>query len=341
MKALAKICEGKVDLVELPEPEIRPNAVKIKVEYCALCATDIHIVTHDLYHFPKEWLPLGLGHEGAGTIIELSAEAAAMGYEIGDKVAVASLGHCGVCDECKRGNDVFCENSTSAMPMAAEYAVINLDMIFKIPEGGDPLQYCIAEPCASAMRGIDIADIKVGDSVLISGVGGIGAILLDMLTKRGVTRLTASDPLPQKRQRALEMGAQFVIDPSSEDIVAEGMKITDNRGYDIIIEASGVPAAAPPMLKLVANKGKVVYFAVFPMDYELPVNLYDMYMKEASIRTVYTTIYNYPRVIDLLPQMQVDKIIGPVMPLDDAAEAFELYKKSEYPKIVIKCSDEA
>lgn len=341
MKALAKICDGKVDLVDLPEPMIRPNAVKVKVDYCALCATDIHIVTQDLYHFSKDLLPMGLGHEGSGTIVELSDEAAEMGYKIGDKVAVASLGHCGVCDECKRAHDVFCEHSTSAMPMATEYAVVNLDMIFKIPENADPLHYCIAEPCASAMQGIDIADIQIGDSVLISGVGGIGAILLDMLTKRGATKLTASDPLPQKRQRALDMGAQYVIDPSSEDIVEKGLEITEGRGYDVIIEASGVPAAAPPLLNLIAKKGKVVYFAVFPMDYELPVNLYEMYMKEASLHTVYTSIYNYPRVIDLLPQMQLDKIIGPIMPLSDAVNAFELYKKSEYPKIVIKCNEDA
>jgi threonine dehydrogenase-like Zn-dependent dehydrogenase len=224
------------------------------------------------------------------------------------------------------------------MPMIAEYNVVDLDMIFKIPEGGSTLQYCIAEPFASAMRGIDIADIQIGDSVLISGVGGIGAILLDMLTKRGVTKLTASDPLPQKRERALAMGAQYVIDPSKEDIVKRGMEITEGRGYDKIIEASGVPAAAPPMLDLIAKKGKVVYFAVFPMDYELPVNLYELYMKEASIHTVYTTIYNYPRVMDLIPYMQTDKIIGPVYDLDDAVEAFEAYKRSEYPKIVIKCN---
>ena len=338
MKLLAKIADNKVAVVEKPIPEIRRNSVKVKVDYCALCATDIHIVTHDLYHFPKEWLPLGLGHEGAGTIVELSPEAEAAGYKIGDKVAVASKGHCGICDECKRGYDVFCTDSASAMPMIAEYNVVDLDMIFKIPDDGDTLKYCIAEPCASAMRGIDIADIQIGDSVLISGVGGIGAILLDMLTKRGVTKLTASDPLPQKRERALAMGAQYVIDPSKEDIVKRGMEITGGRGYDKIIEASGVPAAAPPMLKLVANEGKVVYFAVFPMDYELPVNLYELYMKEASVHTVFTTIYNYPRVMDLIPYMQTDKIIGPIYDLDDAVEAFEAYKRSEYPKIVVKCN---
>ena len=95
MKLLAKIADNKVAVVEKPIPEIRRNSVKVKVDYCALCATDIHIVTHDLYHFPKEWLPLGLGHEGAGTIVELSPEAEAAGYKIGDKVAVASKGHCG------------------------------------------------------------------------------------------------------------------------------------------------------------------------------------------------------------------------------------------------------
>lgn len=336
MKCLAKI-DGKAKLVDIPEPQIRPGTAKIRIDYCALCATDIHIVTQNLYRYPKDKF-VGLGHEASGTIIEIGEGPESAGWKVGDRVAVASLGNCGYCDECKRNHDVFCQNKIFARPMMTEFAVLPFSMLFKIPDGEDAMKYCIAEPCASAMRGIDIADIKIGDSVCISGVGGIGAILLDMLTKQGVTKLTAIDPVASKRERAMAMGAQYVIDPSSEDIVARGMEITQNRGYDVVIEASGVPVAAPPMMRMVANKGKVVYFAVYPMDYELPVNLYEMYMKEVSLHTVYTTVYNYPRVMDLIPSLQTDKIIGPVMNLDQAEEAFELYRQSIYPKIVVKCS---
>lgn len=335
MKALFYTNPNEVQLGELPEPQLRPGTVKLRIDYCAICATDVHIVTHHLYNVPT---PHPLGHEGSGAIIEVSEEAKAEGWKPGDKVAVASMGICGKCDNCKRGDDVHCLHPSGA-PMLTEYAVVPTNMIYRVPDNEDVKKYCIAEPCASAMRGMDIADIKLGDTVLISGVGGIGAILLDMLLKQGATRVTAIDINEDKLKRAKEMGARFTINSLKEDIYTEAMKITDGRGYDVIIEASGAPAAAPPLLKCVANKGKVVYFAVFPQEYELPVNLYDMYYKEASLHTVFTTVYNYPRVMELIPQMQLDKILGPVYTLDNAVEAFWTYQKSIYPKIVVKCSD--
>lgn len=335
MKTLLYMNPNEVQMGEIPEPQLKPGTVKLRIDYCALCATDIHIVTHGLYGMPT---PAPLGHEGAGTILEVSDEAAADGWKIGDKVAVASAGPCGYCENCKRGDDVHCLNVVAA-PMMTEYAVVPLNMIFKIPEGADPKNYCIAEPCASAMRGIDLAQIKLGDNVLISGVGGIGAILLDMLLMRGATRVTAIDINEDKLTRAKAMGALYTINSKNEDIIKRAMELTEGRGYDVIIEASGAPAAAPPLLKCVANKGKIVYFAVFPMDYELPVNLYDLYYKEASIQTVFTTVFNYPRVMELIPRLQTEKIIGPLYTLDNAVEAFWDYHKSIYPKIVVKCSD--
>ena len=336
MKALFYTAKNKVEMGELPEPQIRPNAVKIKVDYCALCATDIHIVTHGLYGLPTPW---PLGHEGCGTIIEVSDEAAKLGWKTGDKVAVASGGPCGVCDECKRGNDIFCKNPTSA-PMLTEYAVVPTTMIFRIPDSENIKHYCLAEPCASAMEGIDLADIKLGQTVAISGIGGIGSIILNMILLRGGTKVTAIDPVASKRELAFSIGAQHVIDPLNEDLVKRAMEITDGRGFDRIFEVSGVPAAAPPVLKMLANKGKAIYFAVYPMDYELPVNLYEMYSKEASLQTVFTSVYNYPRVMDLIPRLQMDKIISVEYTLDHAEDAYQMFFESKHPKIIVKCSND-
>lgn len=335
MKALLYTAPNEVRMGELPEPQLEPGTVKMRIDYCAICATDIHIVTRGLYGLPT---PRGLGHEASGTIVEVSEEAVADGWKVGDKVAVASTAPCGHCDNCKRGDDVHCKHQSNK-PMLTEYAVVPLNMIFRIPDGADAMHYCIAEPCASAMRGIDLAEIKLGDNVLISGVGGIGAILLDMLLMRGATRVTAVDINEDKLMRAKEMGALYTINSQKENIIERVKEITNGRGFDVIIEASGAPAAAPPLLKCLANKGKVVYFAVFPQDYELPVNLYEMYHKEASLQTVFTTVYNYPRVMELIPRLQLDKILGPVYDLDHAEEAFWMYQKSIYPKIVVKCSD--
>lgn len=203
----------------------------------------------------------------------------------------------------------------------------------------DSKYYCLAEPMASAMDGMDLAQVKIGDNVLLQGCGAIGSINLNMLLLKGGANVTVSDPVPEKRALALKLGAQHVIDPTKEDIVKRGMEITNGRGYDILYDVAGVPKAAPAMLDLLAYGGTVVYFAVFPMDYYLPVNLYDLYAKEGRIQTVFTNFYNYPRVIDLIPRMQLDTIVTREMKLSDGVEIFNAFLESRNNKIIVKCSE--
>ena len=181
------------------------------------------------------------------------------------------------------------------------------------------------------------ADIKIGDNVLLQGCGAIGSIILNMLLLKGGANVTVSDPIAEKRETALKLGAQYVIDPKNEDLKERAMEITNDRGYDVIFDVSGVPAAAPLLPKLLANKGTVVYFAVFPMDYELPLNLYDLYIKEGRLQTVFTTIYNYPRVIDLIPRMNLDVIANREMKLSDGVEIFNAFLESKSNKIIVDC----
>ncbi len=222
-----------------------------------------------------------------------------------------------------------------------EYCTAQPQQCFKIPgnSGVDSKYYCLAEPMASAMDGMDLAQVKIGDNVLLQGCGAIGSINLNMLLLKGGANVTVSDPVPEKRALALKLGAQHVIDPTKEDIVKRGMEITNGRGYDILYDVAGVPKAAPAMLDLLAYGGTVVYFAVFPMDYYLPVNLYDLYAKEGRIQTVFTNFYNYPRVIDLIPRMQLDTIVTREMKLSDGVEIFNAFLESRNNKIIVKCSE--
>lgn len=278
---------GKCELLDIPEPQLLPtDDMKIRVDYCAMCATDVHIVTMGLFF--------------------------------------------GICKHPIAGS--FVHGFT-------EYCTAVCEQVFQIPKNSpiDPKYYCLAEPMASAMDGMDLADIKIGDNVLLQGCGAIGSIILNMLLLKGGANVTVSDPIAEKRETALKLGAQYVIDPKNEDLKERAMEITNGRGYDVIFDVSGVPAAAPLLPKLLANKGTVVYFAVFPMDYELPLNLYDLYIKEGRLQTVFTTIYNYPRVIDLIPRMNLDVIANREMKLSDGVEIFNAFLESKSNKIIVDC----
>lgn len=337
MKAVWWTEPKKVELLhDVPIPEVKPGMVKIKIAYAALCATDFHQVSMGVMN-AKFVEPRPIGHEGCGVIVEMGPGTEKSGLKVGDKVAMCGGSRCGVCEHCKRGLPSCLNPLWGSGGCFAEYTVTGVGGVHKIPDDADIMPYTITEPLGCILRCMDLSPIMNGDSVLVSGVGAIGSIMLDMVIKSGAVKVTVSDPVPEKRQLALAMGAQYVIDPVNEDLVARGREITNGFGYNKIYEVSGVPVTVQPCLDLVARAGKVTYFAVFPPTYEHPINLHTLYLKEAGIQFVFTHWNTAPRAIDLIPRLQTDKIIGKVYDLADAMEAFDMFEKSIYPKILLKC----
>ena len=338
MKAVWWTEPKKLELLhDVPIPEIKPNMVKVNMSYAALCATDFHQVSMGVMN-AKFIEPRPIGHEGCGIIEEMGEGTEASGLKVGDKVAICGGNRCGICENCKRGLPNCLSPFRGGMGgLFAEYAVVGVGGVHKIPDAAEIMPYAITEPTGCILRCMDLSPIHNGDSVLVSGVGAIGSIMLDMVIKSGAVNVTVSDPIPEKRALALAMGAQYVIDPMNEDLVARGREITNGRGYDKIYEVSGVPVTVQPCLDLVARAGTVAYFAVFPPTYEHPINLHTLYLKEAGIRFVFTHWNAAPRALDMIPRLQTDKIIGKVYDLADAMEAFEMFEKSIYPKILLKC----
>ena len=338
MKAVWWTEPDKIELLhDVPVPDVQPGGAKIKMAYAALCATDFHQVSMGVMN-AKFVEPRQMGHEGCGVIVEMGEGTEQSGLKVGDKVAICGGNRCGVCEFCKRGLP-FCPNGMRVMGGGtyAEYVVSGVGGLHKIPDDADIQPYAIAEPLGCILRCMDLAPIKNGDSVLLSGVGSIGSILLDMIIKSGAVKVTVSDPVPEKRALALAMGAQYVIDPVKEDLVARGREITNGYGYNKVYEASGVPVTVQPCLDLVSRAGTATYFAVFPPTYEHPINLHTLYMKEARLQFVFTHWNCAPRAVDLIPRIQTDKIIGKVFDLADAMEAIDVFHTSVYPKILLKC----
>jgi len=334
MKQLWYVSENKLGVLEKEVPAVGFRQVKVKIAYAALCATDVHIVTMGLMGIKP---PIAMGHEASGIIEELGEGTEHSGLKVGDKVCLFPSSFCGICPACKKGLTQYCEN-TSIAGAFAEYAVVDISVVFKLPDDADLKSSCLVEPANCTIRAMDLAAIKHGSTVAISGIGGIGSIMLNMLLLSGATKITAIDPVESKRELALAMGAQHVINPLEENIEKRAMEITGGEGFDYVFEMSGSPKAAEPAIKIIAQCGTVVYFAVYPPKYELPLNLFELYRKEGRIQTVFTSHSIMPRTINLLPRLQTDKIIGTVIPLSDGVRSFELFHQSIYPKIVLDCS---
>jgi 2-desacetyl-2-hydroxyethyl bacteriochlorophyllide A dehydrogenase len=341
MKALMYTGLNKMELREIPLMDLGETDVKVELAYCAICASDAHLV-QGFFGTPEQ---LGLsmipiGHEASGTIVEVGEKVEAFGIKAGDKVAVNIISpSCNNCRYCKKGLWQFCENKMEQYRgLFAPYCVTDVGNVHKIPDDMDLKVASLIEPLTIGMRAMDFAGIAIGQTVAISGCGGIGMTVLQLVLKRGGAKVTLIDPVESKRQTALELGANYVIDPGREDLQKRTMEITDGFGYDVVLECSGSTRATEPCLKMVAKGGKVIYVAVYPSDYFLPVNLLDMYFKEASIQAMYVNPFNWPKAVELMPLLKMEKLIGKVMPLSEFNAAFNVeFPKAIYPRILLDC----
>jgi L-iditol 2-dehydrogenase len=187
-----------------------------------------------------------------------------------------------------------------------------------------------------AIHAIDQAKVTTGSSVAIAGGGPIGLLCLEMALKAGAAKTMLSEPIAEKRALAKKFGADIVVDPLSEDIVAVGKKLTGGRGFNTVIDASGNVKAAKQCLSLADNCGTILWAAVYGKDVEIGVSPFLLYAKELTITSTFVSPYSFPRALAMLPKLELQSLITDIVPLKDIQHAFELHKKGKSIKILIK-----
>lgn len=334
MKAAVWKKKGVLEVDEAPIPEVGDDEVKVKVEYCAICGSDPHIVSGVL---PVARPPRIIGHEMSGTVVEVGKNVKKV--KVGDRVSANPVRYCGSCYYCRNGQEHYCLKLAEFFPQGAfaEYIVWHEQQMFKLPDVISFEEGTFTEPVSVTLHGIDIANVRPGNSLALLGAGPIGLLLLQLALKAGVTMTLVSEPIASKRKLAQELGADIVVDPNSEDLWQVSRKATEYRGFDTVIEASGAAAAANEAMNLAKNCGTVVYFAVYPMNFSIPLKPFDLYAHELTLKGVFMSPYTFPRSIDLLPHLELKKLITDTFPLEEINKAFELHETGEPVKILIKC----
>lgn len=328
---------GRIGVVDFPEQLLGPEDVRIRVAYSAICGSDPHLAEG----FFGTDVPIGLGHELSGVVEALGERAHRNGLKVGDRVAGNFLRFCGTCRPCQDGTQQFCENIQDYnRPGMAETVTWHESQVYRLPDGVSLLHGSMLEPTSVAVRIADKTRIRVGDRVAICGGGPIGQLALQVMKMNGATSLTMIEPIAERREMALRHGADFAIDPVTEDQGARAAEVTGGRGYDIVIDASGSTRATRGLLDIAAKGATVVYGAMYPENYELPLNLSDyLYLKELTLTGVFVSPYAFPRALQILPYLQLDELTQAVYDIDDAVEAFEVHVSGRFPKVVLKCND--
>jgi threonine dehydrogenase-like Zn-dependent dehydrogenase len=342
MKSVCYMRPG-VELVDLPEPQItKPTQVKVKVAYASICGSDIHTIKGEADgHWEaigyKKGMPIPLGHEASGVVAELGPEATTKGLKVGDKVTYYYNYYCGNCYFCRNGQEQFCLNViTDSCGAMSEYMVLEEQQVFKLSDDVDLARACLIEPISVCMHGIDLARIKIGDKVAISGGGGTGLLMLQLAKLSGASKLTLIEPVEEKRNLALKLGAEYVYSPFDEDLIDKCMRNTDGLGFDVVIETSGATSACDTSYSILSRGGTLEFFAIYPPSYAFSINLLEFWQKEAKIISVFQSPYMFPRAIATLDKINTDIYIENQFSPDEPMKAFEAHLSGRPVKVMFK-----
>lgn len=327
---------GEVGVVVFPADEVGEEDVRITVAYAAICGSDPHLAEG---FFGTE-VPIGLGHEISGVIAEIGSGVLRTDLRVGDRVSGNFVRFCGACGPCQDGRQQFCEHlGDYNRPGMARSVVWHESQVHRLPEGVSLLEGCLLEPTSVAVRIADKTRVRPGDRVAICGGGPIGQLTLQLMRRFGATSLTMIEPISQRRELSQKFGAQHVVDPTTEALDARVREITAGEGFDVVIDASGSKHAVAGLLDIAAPGGTVVYGAMYPENFELPVNLANyLYKKELTLTGVFVSPYTFPRALRMLEELDVTPFLQAVFDLEQAAEAFEEHLSGRHPKVVIRCN---
>ena len=234
-----------LDIEEIDRPTAeRSHHVVVEVEGAGWCQTDNHIIEGMWTDYVEQTLPMTLGHENAGEVVEIGSEVETV--EVGQKVICHPVMTCGTCRPCRLGEDMHCANLSfpglTTDGGFAEYLLTSDRAVIPLPEGADTTTIAPhADAGITAYHAVKKATDKLnpGDTAVVMGVGGLGHIGLQCLETMSPVDIIALDIKGEARELAEELGAHYALDPSNDNIVQEVLDITDGVGAHQIIDFVG------------------------------------------------------------------------------------------------------
>jgi threonine dehydrogenase-like Zn-dependent dehydrogenase len=248
---------------EKPIPDLENGDVLVKVDLCGICTSDIMAQRGDATDYSP---PVVLGHEIAGVIVETRSNR----FSVGQKVSVDPVMSCGVCYYCKRGLNKFCPEIRGIGHDIdggyAEYVriprkLVDSDGLAVVPDEVPPEELVFLEALACCLGAV--RETPLEDNLVILGAGPIGLLFLQLARREGV-RTIVTEPLAHRRAMAERLGAEEVLDPSSEPVVPRVLEMTDGVGADAVIAATNDPSVVPQVFKMLRRGGYANLFGLFP-----------------------------------------------------------------------------
>jgi 2-desacetyl-2-hydroxyethyl bacteriochlorophyllide A dehydrogenase len=337
MKAAVIYGPGNIRIEERAVPKPDRDEVLIKIHACGVCGTDNALFKGD---YPASY-PLIIGHEFSGEVVEIGSGVEK--FRVGDRVTVDPNRVCRGCFYCQSGLDHLCDNLRSMGVHIdggnAEYCVMSESNVYGI---GDSLTYeeaAFTEPLACAIHGTDLAQVKLGDTVLIIGAGGMGNLIAQCARNSGAANVIVSEPILKRREAALANGATLAVDPFACDVALEVKKVKAS-GADVVFEVAGnlnMQAACPSFVR---KGGTIVFFGVSPKDGLAKINPFIINENELKILGSFNNKASTARAVEMLSKknVRVDNLISHRFSINNYLEVFKQFGSRDTIKLMVNMS---
>ena len=330
----------RLEQVPVPRAEAFGDVV-VKIKSCGVCATDYKAIKGIRRNLT---FPAITGHEPSGVVAEVGAGVSY--FKVGDEVIVQPLGHCGFCRHCRVGNTHYCENGFVTggdgpkevwAGAFAEYMRTKESCLFAKPPQVSFDGAAITEPLAGAWKGvIQYSEMKIGDDVVIIGVGSIGLLCMMVAKAAGAGRLIAIDTSEYALRKAVALGATHVVNPARENARQRVYEIVP-EGPDLIVEAAGPIEAVRLMVELRRRGTRWNVFGITTHEEFCLDGGITHFLEGRMDASFGTTPLAMSTAIRLIATGLVDteKIISHRFPLSRIHEAMEVMASPAHNKIII------
>lgn len=317
----------------VPDPSCAPDEVIVQVARCGICGTDVHIYRNEY----MSDFPLIPGHEFGGVIVETGREVT--DFKVGERVAVDPNLYCGHCEFCRAEQANHCVNwqgvGVTRSGGFAEFVNVPAKACYHLPDSLTDQQAAFVEPLACVVHALKRFRIAPGDSLLILGGGPMGMLLLQAMRHNGAAQAVVVEKQPGRLELARKLGATAVI-AAGPDQDAQ-LKELAPRGFNVVVDATGVPAVIEHAFTYLRPRGQFLQFGVTPNHAKVHISPYDLFHNDWTIIGSFALCYTFQPAITMLANgiVDVNPLVSDTAPLFAFGDVFQRFAAGQTMKVHI------
>jgi L-iditol 2-dehydrogenase len=332
MKALLLKNYREFEYTDAPDPEIGERDVLVRVAACGICGSDVHGYDGSS---GRRIPPLIMGHEAAGVVERVGSSV--HNVKAGDRVTFDSTVSCGECVYCRAGRVNLCERRMVLGVSCGDYrrhgafaerVAVPEQIVYKLPDGMPIEHAALIESVSIAVHAVGRVSIKPQDDVLVVGSGMIGLLVIQVLRNVGCKRIIAVDQQPERLTIAGKLGADELVDATTQNSTARIAELTDSNGVDVAFEVVGAGPTVETAIAALRKGGHLVLIGNLAPRIEVPLQA--IVTRELTLHGSCSSAGEYPRCIELMASGAIDvaPLITATVPLSEGAAWFDrLYNR--------------